>query len=128
MNTGDPRLDARSKRRLLGVNPKLTKLLQDFAAHTDMKFIVVEGVRSLERQKELVQAGASRTLNSKHLTGRAVDLAVILGGELRWDWPLYRKLGEALKAFAANNGVWIVWGGDWVRFRDGPHFELKDSE
>lgn len=128
MNTGDPKLDARSKRRLLGVHPKLIKLLQDFAAVTPIKFIVTEGIRSVDRQRELVQAGASRTMNSKHLTGRAVDLAVILDGELRWDWPLYRRLADELVRYAENQGVRIVAGANWPRFRDGPHFELGPKE
>lgn len=128
MNTGDPKLDARSKRRLLGVNPKLTKVLQDFAKQTEIKFIVVEGVRSVDRQRELVAAGASRTMNSKHLTGRAVDLAVILGGELRWDWPLYMQLAKELTSFATASGVHIVAGAFWKLFKDGPHFELGPKE
>lgn len=131
MNTGDRKLDARSWRRLQGVNPKLRKVLWDFAEHPDtsVKFIVIEGIRSPERQRELVQAGASRTMNSKHLTGRAVDLAVILGGELRWDWPLYRKLADNLVGFAKSHcGVHIVAGANWPKFRDGPHFELGPKE
>ncbi len=128
MNTGDPMKDARSKRRLLGVDPKLTKVLQDFAKQTDIKFIVTEGIRSPERQRELVAAGASRTMNSKHLTGRAVDLAVILGGELRWDWPLYMQLAKELTSFATAHGVHIVAGAFWKLFKDGPHFELGPKE
>jgi peptidoglycan L-alanyl-D-glutamate endopeptidase CwlK len=128
MNTGDPKLDTRSKRRLLGVHPKLVKLMQDFAARTEIKFIVVEGIRSVDRQRELVQAGASRTMNSKHLTGRAVDLAVILDGELRWDWPLYQRLANRLVDFADAQGIHLVAGANWPRFRDGPHFELGPKE
>ena len=131
MNTGDRKLDARSWRRLQDVNPKLRKVLWAFAQHPDIsvKFIVIEGIRSPERQRELVAAGASRTLNSKHLTGRAVDLAVILGGELRWDWPLYRKLADDLVSFARSHcGVHIVAGANWPKFRDGPHFELGPKE
>lgn len=130
MNTGDPKLDARSKRRLLGVNPKLAALISLFAEHPDhgIAFIVTEGVRSLERQKELVAAGASRTLNSKHLTGRAVDIAIYVGSELKWTTHLYQKFGKAFKLFAESRGVGIVWGGDWRTFKDYVHFELKDSE
>jgi peptidoglycan L-alanyl-D-glutamate endopeptidase CwlK len=98
-----------------------------------MPFIVVEGMRSRERQERLVAIGASQTLNSRHLTGHAVDLAYWLddgdgapeAGEVRWDWPLARKIAAAMKAAATEEGVVLVWGGDWKTFRDGPHFELS---
>ena len=93
-------------------------------ARERMNFIVTEGIRSKERQAELVRKGASQTMNSRHLTGHAVDLACVVGTEVRWDWPLYNKLGAHVKAVAAELGVPIVWGGDWVSFKDGPHFEL----
>jgi len=128
MNTGNQKIDERSLKRLAGVNPKLVKLIKTFAKSSVQKFIVTEGLRTPERQKQLVQAGASRTLNSKHLIGRAVDLAVVVDGEVRWDWPLYRILADDLKAHAARAGVKIIAGADWPRFKDGPHFELDKSE
>ena len=101
-------------------------------ARLAVPLIVVEGLRTRERQEQLVAIGASRTLNSRHLTGHAVDLAYWLDdgdgvpeqGEVRWDWPLAHKLAAAMKAAAAAEGVALVWGGDWKSFRDGPHFEL----
>jgi len=125
MNTGNSRMDERSRKRLQSVHPTLIKLMTDYARHARQAFIVTEGVRTPQRQAELVKAGASRTLNSKHLTGKAVDLAVVVGGEVRWDWPLYRLLADDLKAFAKQQGVPIIAGADWPKFRDGPHFELK---
>lgn len=127
MNTGIEKYDQRSLARLSGVHPKLVSLIKDFAQTSTQDFIVTEGLRTVDRQKELVQAGASRTMKSKHLTGRAVDLAVVVGTEVRWDWPLYAALGKALKAHAAAMGIGIVWGGDW-KMKDGPHFELADGE
>jgi peptidoglycan L-alanyl-D-glutamate endopeptidase CwlK len=128
MNTGHERMDERSLERLAGVHPKLVRLIKDFAQISPMDFIVVEGLRTTERQRELVQAGASKTMASKHLVGRAVDLGVIVVGEYRGDWPLYTKLGKALKAHAKTMGIDIVWGGDWKSFKDGPHFELGVDE
>ena len=75
-------------------------------------------------QAALVHAGASRTLNSRHITGHAVDVAAIIDGAIRWDWPLYPRIAEAIKAAAKARGVALIWGGDWPRLRDGPHFEL----
>ena len=100
--------------------------------HGDLKFIVTEGVRTREKQAQLLKAGASRTMNSRHLTGHAVDLAAWLddgdgnpeGGEIRWDWPLYERLNLAMQAAAADLAVPIVWGGSWRTFKDGPHWEL----
>jgi peptidoglycan L-alanyl-D-glutamate endopeptidase CwlK len=63
-------------------------------------------------------------MNSRHLTGHAVDVAVLVGREVRWDWPLYAQLAGVIKHAASKEQVPIIWGGDWPRFRDGPHYEL----
>ena len=123
-------MDDRSERNLIGVHPDLVKVVRQ--THADWTsthdgindLIVTEGIRSPARQAELVKAGASMTLNSRHLTGHAVDLACKIAGEIRWDWPPYHRLGQLMKANGRLLGVPIVWGGDWSYFRDGPHFEL----
>ena len=125
-----PLLD-RDRLRLAGVHPELIRVVE--RARLAVPFIVVEGLRSRERQERLVAIGASQTLNSRHLTGHAVDLAYWLddgdgtpeAGEIRWDWSLYRQLATAMKAAAAEEGVALAWGGDWKSFPDGPHFELN---
>ena len=127
MNTGFDKMDRRSRERLAGVHPTLGGTIEAFAKTKAVIFIVTEGIRTKERQRELVNAGASRTMNSKHLVGRAVDLAVVVGDEVRWDWPLYRNLANHLCAFASGAGVKIIAGANWKTFPDGPHFELADS-
>lgn len=117
-------LTDRCRRRLAGVHPDIVRVVERAARDGVVQFIVTEGLRTEARQRELLAAGASRTMRSRHLTGHAVDLAVTVGGEVRWDWPLYAKLGSAVKMAAAAEGVPIEWGGDWPRFRDGPHFQL----
>jgi len=117
-------LGPRSRQRLKGVHPDLVKVVERAIQITDVDFTVLEGLRTPERQKALVEAGASQTLNSRHLTGHAVDLGAWVGDEVRWDWPLYHKIAAAMKEAARQEGVRIVWGGDWKRFADGPHFEL----
>jgi peptidoglycan L-alanyl-D-glutamate endopeptidase CwlK len=92
---------------------------------TELEFVVIEGMRTTQRQAELVASGASKTMNSRHLTGHAVDLAASVKGEIRWDWPLYHRIASAMKAAATELGVDITWGGDWKTFKDGPHFELS---
>jgi peptidoglycan L-alanyl-D-glutamate endopeptidase CwlK len=117
-------LDARSLRRLEGVHSDLVRVIVAAAEGAD--FIVTEGLRTPERQATLLKAGASQTLRSRHLTGHAVDLAVLVDGEVRWDWPLYDTLGAHVKRTAAAlvPPVPVEWGGDWRTFRDGPHFQL----
>jgi peptidoglycan L-alanyl-D-glutamate endopeptidase CwlK len=66
-------------------------------------------------------------MNSRHLTGHAVDLAAVVGTEVRWDWPLYDKLSGFMKAAAKELNIPIEWGGDW-KFKDGPHFQLPWKE
>jgi peptidoglycan L-alanyl-D-glutamate endopeptidase CwlK len=118
------RLSERSLKRLTGVHPRLVALVREAAALSPVDFMVTEGLRSAARQAALVRAGASRTMRSRHLTGHAVDIAALVDGQVRWDWPLYPRIAAAFKAAAARQGTAIVWGGDWPRLKDGPHFEL----
>lgn len=117
-------LSQRSRDKLKGVHPDLVKVIEKAIEISPLDFVVIEGLRTLDRQKQLVAKGASKTLNSRHLTGHAVDIAPIVDGEVRWDWPLYHKLAPAVKQAADELTIPIVWGGDWRSFPDGPHFEL----
>ncbi|MEJ2816379.1 M15 family metallopeptidase [Caulobacter sp. CCG-8] len=121
-------LGAKSLERLKGVHPDLVAVVKRAIALTDIDFTVTEGLRTRERQAELVRAGASQTMKSRHITGHAVDLAALVGGEVRWDWPLYAKLATAMKAAALQINVPLEWGGDWKTLKDGPHFQLPWSE
>ena len=122
-------LTARSVRNLLGVHPDLCKVIEAAVVVMPLdggvSFIVTEGLRTHKRQAQLVASGASKTMNSRHLTGHAVDVAAMLGGVVRWDWPLYNRLAQVFKNKANVLGIHIVWGGDWREFKDGPHFELS---
>ncbi len=115
-------LSPRDMQRLSGVHPDLVRVISRARASAD--FIVTEGLRTEARQRQLVAAGASQTMASRHLTGHAVDLAALVGGVVRWDWPLYDRLAQVVKRAAVEEEVAIVWGGDWPKFRDGPHYEL----
>jgi len=123
-------IDIRSEKNLAGVHPKLVGVVREAwkiveAWPGELSFVVTEGLRTTERQAALVKAGASRTMNSKHITGHAVDLAAKVGGEVRWDWPLYERLNTAMQEAARNQGVTVTWGGSWTTLRDGPHFEIS---
>lgn len=118
------KLSQRSLAKLNGVHPDLIRVVKRAITITEIDFTVTEGRRTVERQKQLYAAGATRTMNSRHLTGHAVDLAALVGGKVRWDWPLYAKLADAMTKAAKDCGVLIEWGGDWRSFKDGPHFQL----
>lgn len=115
---------ARSLRSLKGIHPDLRRVMDRALQESPLDFIIIEGLRTKERQKELVASGASQTMNSRHITGHAVDLLPIGPNGPRFDWPLYHRLAPAVKAAAEAEGVAIVWGGDWRTLKDGPHFEL----
>lgn len=118
-------LSERSEARLTGVHADLVRVVRRALELSTVDFAVVEGLRTPARQKELLASGASKTLNSRHITGHAVDLAPVIGGEIRWDWPPFYDIAQAMKAAAKELGVAVDWGGDWVSFKDGPHWELS---
>lgn len=126
-------LNKRSLDNLVGVHPDLVRVVHRGAETTSVNFIVTEGVRTLARQKQLVASGASQTLNSRHIPGgpanlsHAIDVAAVVGGQVRWDWPLYEKIAVAMKLAAQLEGVLVEWGGDWRSFKDGPHYQLPWS-
>lgn len=145
-------LGPKSMSRLTGVHDHLVRVVRRAITLSSVDFTVLEGLRSLDRQRDLVAAGASQTMASRHLTGHAVDLAPVVGGIARWDWPLVYRVAEAMRAAGLAEGIPIRWGGAWdvlltqtgqqeaeaiteayaarIRaagrkpFTDGPHFEL----
>jgi peptidoglycan L-alanyl-D-glutamate endopeptidase CwlK len=148
----DFKLSQRSLDNLENVNPYLVGVVKRAIEITKVDFGVIEGLRTPERQRELVQAGASKTMMSKHLEGKAVDLMAYIGSRASWELNLYDDIADAMKRAAQELQVPIRWGGAWnvpdirdwegtmqeamnhyidVRrgqgrkpFLDGPHFEL----
>ena len=149
------KLSQRSLDRLDSVDPDLIKVVKYAIGVTKVDFGVIEGVRTLEKQKELVAAGASKTMNSKHLKGLAVDLMAYVGGRGCWELKVYDDIADAMKQGDIEYGVPIVWGASWhIRniadwegtmeeamndyidtrrkegkrpFIDGPHFEINSN-
>ena len=119
------RLGKRSKQRLEGLHKDLVAVVERAIKITEVDFTVLEGMRTLDRQKELVARGASTTLNYRHLTGHGVDLGAYVDGSVRWDWPLYYKIADAMKQAAKELEIDMDWGGDWKSFPDGPHYQLS---
>ena len=126
-------LGKRSLERLVGVHPDLVRVVKRAIELTDHDFSVIEGLRTIETQRAYVAKGASKTMNSRHLTGHAVDLYPV-GRPTPWDkCPV---VAAAMLAAAVELDVAIRWGGDWnmngdsrdEKFYDGPHFELLRSK
>jgi peptidoglycan L-alanyl-D-glutamate endopeptidase CwlK len=135
------KLSERSLMRLVGVHPDLVRVVKRAAGLCAVEFIVTEGVRSLERQKQLYAQGRTApgkkvtwTMHSRHLTGHAVDLVPLAAnGTLDWNTRAsFVAVGAAMKAAAHLEGVDVRWGYDWdgdgvlqeKGEYDGPHFEL----
>lgn len=151
-------LNDRSLANLQGVHTDLVRVVARAAQIIDeiepsAGFVVTEGLRSLLRQEQLVKAGASRTMQSRHLTGHAVDLAATVAGDVRWELNLYYRVALAMRRAAVETRTPVVWGGCWMSllgvadtadamaqavakytarvtaangrpFIDGPHFQL----
>jgi hypothetical protein len=126
---GGFKLGARSRANLVGVHPDLVRVVERAIDVTPIDFTVLEGVRTLDRQRDLFASGASPTLNSRHLTGHAVDCAPWVHGNVSWDWSDYYPLNAAFKQAAQEVGVKVEWGGNWSgAYKDGPHYQLPWKE
>jgi len=117
-------LSERSKINLEGVDIRLVRIVEQAIKETAIDFTVTEGLRTPERQQQLVNDGYSQTMKSKHLTGHAVDLVAIVNGKVSWDKEHYPEIARAMKKAASDQQVKIRWGGDFKSFFDGPHWEL----
>ena len=124
------RWSPRSLKNLAGIHPDLRRVLDRALKDSTIDFVVIEGLRTKERQKQLVAAGASKTMNSRHLTGHAVDICPLLDldrdGKIEtaemFNVPLMRRLNTHIAAAFAAEKVPFEWGGDWGW--DFPHYEL----
>lgn len=121
------KLSARSLKNLNGVHKDLVAVVELALRVSEVDFCVIEGLRTILRQKELVKAGASTTMNSRHITGHAVDLAPYIGGKVRFDWPPFYKIAAAIEEAGDALDIEVEWGGKW-KLKDGPHFQLPWSK
>lgn len=119
------KLGSKSKSKLVGLHPDLKAVVELAIKKTKKDFTVLEGMRTRERQRKLVRDGKSTTMNSRHLTGHAVDIAP---WPISWEWKDFYPLEKAMKDAAKELGVPLEWGGDWKSFPDGPHFQLPWSK
>ncbi len=117
---------SKSIERLSGLHPDLVMLVQYAWKKGNYDFTVIEGLRAVERQRMLFEKGATKTMNSRHLYGLAVDLAPIdpATKKITWSWDVFTPFGKNIKELAKELKIQIEWGGDWKSFKDGPHFQL----
>lgn len=122
----------RSLKNLAGIHPDLRRVLDRALSESPVDFVVTEGLRSVERQREMVRIGASTTMKSRHITGHAVDfyawVDINADGKVSFQEMssprLMRQIADAIKYAASELGIPVVWGGDWRTFKDYPHIEL----
>lgn len=146
------KLSNKSLEKLVGVDEQLVIVVKRAIEITTIDFGVIEGLRTEARQKQLVASGASQTLKSKHIEGRAVDLMAYVDGRASWELNLYDNIADAVRQAAKEHKVKVRWGAAWHiddisawphtmeqammdyintrtkagkrPFIDGPHFEL----
>ena len=116
------KLGTRSLQNLSGVHPDMVAVVKRAIEISEQDFSVIEGIRNINRQRELVKSGASTTMNSRHLTGHAVDIAPY---PLSWEWEYFYPIADAMKQAAEELDIDLEWGGDWKSFPDGPHYQLS---
>lgn len=116
-------LGDRSTKNLVGVNADLVKVVKRALELSPVDFTVIEGLRTKERQAELMKQGFTRTLNSRHIIGEAVDIVPL---PVDWKNPKpFALVAESMKKAADELGVKITWGGDWKSFVDLPHYQIE---
>ena len=108
------KLSTKSQERLIGVEPELKEVVYEAIKVTKIDFGVIEGLRTEEKQKQLVESGASQTMKSKHLEGRAVDLMAYIGGRGSWELNVYDEIADAMKEAAVKVDVAVRWGAAWT--------------
>ena len=108
------KLSTRSQERLMGIEPELKEVVYEAIKVTKIDFGVIEGLRTEEKQKQLVESGASQTMKSKHLEGRAVDLMAYIGGRGSWELNVYDEIADAMKEAATKVDVAVRWGAAWT--------------
>ena len=106
-------LSPRSIGRLQGLKPELVAVVKRAIELTTVDFGVTEGLRTLETQQKYVAAGKSQTMDSKHLTGDAVDLVAFIDGTISWELNVYDNIADAVKQAAIEVKVPIRWGAAW---------------
>ena len=121
------RLSKRSTDSLKGVHPLLSAVVVYALSISEVDFSVVDGLRTIAEQQSYVKSGASKTMDSYHLTGHAVDIYPWVNGKTSHNESDYLKVRDAMIQSAKQLGVDIQWGGNWKTFVDRPHWQIPRS-
>lgn len=143
-----------SRKELNGVHKDLVAVVERAIQLSIQDFSVHDGIRTVAEQQAMVASGASQTMDSRHITGHAVDLVPYVNGKLRWEWPPIYVIADAVRTAAKELGIPLRWGGAWDvdftasvespedlvasyvakrrrqglrAFIDGPHYELQKA-
>lgn len=119
------KLSQRSVNKLEGVHEDLVKVITEAIKTSPIDFGITSGLRTVTEQQKLVKEGKSRTMNSRHLSGHAVDVVCYFNGKVTWEWKYYELLAGHILGVAAKLNIPLIWGGSWATFKDGPHYELN---
>lgn len=103
----------RSRRNLEGVKTDLVRLCERALELSPIDFGITQGMRSEEEQAILVSIGRSQTMNSRHLTGDAIDFAPYVSGSYRDEWPFYYPIVDVFIQVAREARMTFIWGGAW---------------
>ena len=117
------RLSNRSMKELVGVHPYLSFAAMEAIKLTSQDFMVFDGLRTQSEQDKLVARGVSKTNNSYHLYGLAMDLVAYVDGKPSWDAKHYQAIADAVKYVAEKHELPIEWGYDKWGW-DLPHFQI----
>jgi len=135
------KMNERSYQRLSGVDHQLASVIIDGSHTSPVHYEVTHGVRTIEEQQALYALGRTKPgkivtqcdgieKKSKHQRdspkeyGKAVDIVAWVDGKVSWDMAHYKQIADHLLAVAKEKGVKLVWGGNFKKFKDGPHFEI----
>lgn len=119
------KLGKRSMRELIGVHPVLAFAVTEAIKITKQDFMVLDGRRTESEQRKLVARGVSKTMNSYHLYGLAVDLVAYVDGKPSWEEKYYKPIAEAMKRAAEMHNIdGIDWGSDLWNGWDLPHWQI----
>ena len=117
-----------SEVNLVGIHPDLVRVIRRALELSPVDFGINEGLRTKDRQQQLFKEGKSQTINSRHLTGHAIDIIAYPTPRGSWDFWDYELISVAFKQAGNELDISIEWGGDWENYKDGAHFQLPWKE
>ncbi len=107
-----------------------SKFIDDIESETDWSVEIISGLRSREKQKELLRENGKNAAvdKSRLVLGRAIDINLY---KRNWLWRIWLKKYNSKKDWK-NSGVvrisekyGLLWGGSYHSYHDPVHFEIN---